>query len=133
MSKLYSRKITPAPMPTNIGVVELIDHYFSAYNSARLREICHLLSQEVMRHGVTVGLSLSGAMTPAGFGVSVLAPLVRNGFIDYIISTGPIFITTCTTAWDWIFMPVILLWMMSSCVKKAGSEFTTLFLIMMFF
>lgn len=88
MSKLYSRKITPAPMPTNIGVVELIDHYFSAYNSARLREICHLLSQEVMRHGVTVGLSLSGAMTPAGFGVSVLAPLVRNGFIDYIISTG---------------------------------------------
>jgi len=88
MSKLYSRKITPTPMPANIGVVELIDHYFSAYNSARLREICHLLSQEVMRHGVTVGLSLSGAMTPAGFGVSVLAPLVRNGFIDYIISTG---------------------------------------------
>jgi len=88
MSKLYSRKITPAPMPANIGVVELIDRYFSAYNSARLREICHLLSQEVMRHGVTVGLSLSGAMTPAGFGVSVLAPLVQNGFIDYIISTG---------------------------------------------
>jgi len=88
MSKLYSHKITPAPMPANIGIVELIDRYFSAYNSARLREICHLLSQEVMRHGVTVGLSLSGAMTPAGFGVSVLAPLVRNGFIDYIISTG---------------------------------------------
>jgi deoxyhypusine synthase len=35
-----------------------------------------------------VGLSLSGAMTPAGFGVSALAPLIRNGFIDYIISTG---------------------------------------------
>ncbi len=88
MSKLYSRQITPTPMPANIGVVDLIDNYFSAYNSARLREICQLLSREVMREGVTVGLSLSGAMTPAGFGISVLAPLVRHGFIDYIISTG---------------------------------------------
>jgi deoxyhypusine synthase len=88
MSKLLSRKIAPAPMPAEISVVDLIDGYFTAYNSARLREICHLLSQEVMREGVTVGMSLSGAMTPAGFGVSVLAPLMRHGFVDWIISTG---------------------------------------------
>jgi deoxyhypusine synthase len=88
MSKLLSRKIAPAPMPAEISVVDLIDGYFTAYNSARLREICHLLSQEVMRDGVTVGMSLSGAMTPAGFGVSVLAPLIRHGFVDWIISTG---------------------------------------------
>ncbi len=88
MSKLLSRKIAPSPMPAEISVVDLIDGYFTAYNSARLREICHLLTQEVMQEGVTVGLSLSGAMTPAGFGVSVLAPLMRNGFVDWIISTG---------------------------------------------
>jgi deoxyhypusine synthase len=88
MSKLLSRKIAPAPMPAEISVVDLIDGYFTAYNSARLREICHLLSREVMQAGVTVGLSLSGAMTPAGLGVSVLSPLIRQGFIDYIISTG---------------------------------------------
>ncbi len=88
MSKLLSRKIAPAPMPAEISVVDLIDGYFTAYNSARLREICHLLTQEVMRDGVTVGMSLSGAMTPAGFGVSVLAPLMRHGFVDWIISTG---------------------------------------------
>ncbi|HEY9639722.1 MAG TPA: deoxyhypusine synthase [Coleofasciculaceae cyanobacterium] len=88
MSKLLSRKIAPIPMPAEISVVDLIDGYFTAYNSARLREICHLLSQEVMRDGVTVGMSLSGAMTPAGFGVSVLAPLMRHGFVDWIISTG---------------------------------------------
>ncbi|MEB3338606.1 MAG: deoxyhypusine synthase, partial [Leptolyngbyaceae bacterium] len=88
MPKLLSHKIAPAPMPAEISVVDLIDGYFTAYNSARLREICHLLSQEVMQEGVTVGLSLSGAMTPAGFGVSVLSPLIRNGFIDWIISTG---------------------------------------------
>lgn len=88
MSSLRSRKIAPAPIPTNINITDLIDGYFTAYNSARLREICHLLSREVMQEGVTVALSLSGAMTPAGYGVSVLAPLVRAGFIDWIISTG---------------------------------------------
>ena len=88
MSKLLSRKIAPSPMPAEISVVDLIDGYFTAYNSARLREICHLLAREVMREGVTVGVSLSGAMTPAGLGTSVLAPLMRNGFIDWMISTG---------------------------------------------
>ncbi|NJP11868.1 MAG: deoxyhypusine synthase [Leptolyngbyaceae cyanobacterium RU_5_1] len=88
MSQLLSRKIAPSPMPTEISVVDLIDGYFTAYNSARLREICHLLTREVMQDGVTVALSLSGAMTPAGFGVSVLAPLIRSGFVDWMISTG---------------------------------------------
>jgi deoxyhypusine synthase len=88
MSKVLSRKIAPAPMPAEISVVDLIDGYFTAYNSARLREICQLLSRDVMQEGVTVGVSLSGAMTPAGFGVSVLSPLMQNGFIDWIISTG---------------------------------------------
>ncbi|PPS40651.1 deoxyhypusine synthase [Chroococcidiopsis sp. TS-821] len=83
-----SKKITPVPIPSDIGVVELIDNYFTAYNSARLREICQLLSREILREGVTVGMSISGAMTPAGFGVSALAPLIRHGFIDWMISTG---------------------------------------------
>lgn len=88
MSPNFGLKIAPTPMSEQINIVDLIDSYFTAYNSARLREICHLLQQKVLREGVTVGLSLSGAMTPAGFGVSTLAPLIRHGFIDYIISTG---------------------------------------------
>ncbi|MDZ7961510.1 MAG: deoxyhypusine synthase [Aulosira sp. DedQUE10] len=88
MSKQLGQKIAPIPMSADIGVVDLIDNYFTAYNSARLREICQLLSRDVLTDGVTVGVSLSGAMTPAGFGVSILAPLIRNGFIDWMISTG---------------------------------------------
>ncbi len=88
MAKNRGKKIAPTPMPTNIGVVDLIDNYFTAYNSARLREICQLLRSDVLTAGVTVGVSLSGAMTPAGFGVSALAPLIRHGFIDWAISTG---------------------------------------------
>ncbi|ALF54923.1 deoxyhypusine synthase [Nostoc piscinale CENA21] len=88
MSKQRGQKIAPTPIPSNIGVVDLINNYFTAYNSARLREVCQLLSKDVFQDGVTVGVSLSGAMTPAGFGVSALAPLIRNGFIDWMISTG---------------------------------------------
>jgi deoxyhypusine synthase len=75
-------------MPQTISVVDLIDGYFTAYNSARLREICHLLVREILQPAVTVGVSLSGALTPAGFGTSILAPLIRAGYIDWIVSTG---------------------------------------------
>ncbi|WP_448514164.1 homospermidine biosynthesis protein [Parathermosynechococcus lividus] len=84
----FATPITPAPIPDNISLTDLIDNYFTAYNSGRLRELCHLLAQRVLQPEVTVGLSLSGAMTPTGLGISALAPLVRAGFIDYIISTG---------------------------------------------
>lgn len=88
MSQKRGRKIAPAPIPKDLSVVDLINNYFTAYNSARLREICQLLSKEVLLEGVTVGVSLSGAMTPAGMGVAALSPLIRNGFIDWMISTG---------------------------------------------
>ncbi len=37
--------------------------------------------------GATIGLSISGALTPAGLS-SVLVPLIEHGFVDYISSTG---------------------------------------------
>jgi deoxyhypusine synthase len=35
-----------------------------------------------------VGMSLTGAMTPAGLGMSTIIPLIEAGFIDWIVSTG---------------------------------------------
>src|SRR5881227_2217860 len=32
--------------------------------------------------------ALSGALTPAGLGMSCLVPLIEAGFIDWIVSTG---------------------------------------------
>jgi len=66
---------------------DLVDRHFNAYNAGRLWEICHLLKDKVLRPGVTVGVSLSGAMIPAGM-ASALIPLIENGFIDYMVSTG---------------------------------------------
>ena len=36
----------------------------------------------------TVGMSLTGAMTPAGIGMSCIVPLMEAGFVDWIVSTG---------------------------------------------
>lgn len=46
----FATPITPVPIPDNISLTELVDKYFTAYNSARLREICQLLSQRVFQH-----------------------------------------------------------------------------------
>ena len=37
---------------------------------------------------VTVGLTISGALTPTGLGYAAFVPLVEAGFVDWIVSTG---------------------------------------------
>src|SRR6185369_10619983 len=58
------------------------------YNAGRLREACRLYATKMLADDTTVGLSLSGALTPAGLGISCLVPLIEVGFIDWIVSTG---------------------------------------------
>lgn len=69
-------------------MADLIDESFLAYNAARLREACQLFTRKMLEPEVTVGLSLTGALTPAGLGISALIPLIKAGFVDWIISTG---------------------------------------------
>jgi deoxyhypusine synthase len=85
---LEGEAIDPQPVGENIKVSELVDSVFQAFNAARLREACHLFVARFLREDVTVGISLSGALTPAGLGVSCLIPLIENGFVDWIVSTG---------------------------------------------
>ena len=42
----------------------------------------------MLEDDVTVGMSLTGAMTPAGLGMSTIIPLMEAGFVDWIVSTG---------------------------------------------
>ncbi|HET6861854.1 MAG TPA: deoxyhypusine synthase [Pyrinomonadaceae bacterium] len=85
---LKGRRIDPAPITKQIEAADLIDESFLAYNAARLREACHLFTKKMLDPDVTVGLSLTGALTPAGLGISALIPLIKAGFVDWIISTG---------------------------------------------
>lgn len=85
---LSGKKIDPAPIHSKTTVAELVDEAFLAYNGARLREACRLFTKKMLEPEVTVGVSLTGALTPAGLGISSLIPLIKAGFIDWIISTG---------------------------------------------
>src|SRR3954470_14753344 len=85
---LGGRRIDPAPITSETKLVDLVDNAFIAYNAGRLREACWLFNQKMLEPDVTVGVIITGAMTPAGLGMSALIPLIRAGFIDWIISTG---------------------------------------------
>lgn len=85
---LTGRRIDPAPITSKTSLPDLVDEAFLAYNAARLREACQLFTTKMLEPEVTVGLSLTGALTPAGLGISALIPLIKAGFVDWIISTG---------------------------------------------
>jgi len=81
-------KIAPDPVSSGMTVEQMVDSAFLAYNAARLREGCRLFAERMLEPDVTVGLTLSGALTPAGLGRSCLIPLLKNGFVDWMVSTG---------------------------------------------
>lgn len=85
---LSGKKIDPRPIEKNIRIVDLVDKHFQAFNAARLREACHLFTQKMLEPDVTIGMSLTGALTPAGLGGSCVVPLIKAGFVDWIVSTG---------------------------------------------
>ena len=85
---LKGRRIDPSPITPNTSLPDLVDESFLAYNAARLREACQLFTQKMLEPEVTVGMSITGALTPAGLGISALIPLIQAGFVDWIISTG---------------------------------------------
>ena len=87
-SFLKGKPIRPEPIEAGASVADLVDKTFLAYNAARLREGCRLYVEKMLQEGVTVGMSLTGALTPAGLGRSCLIPLMKMGFVDWIVSTG---------------------------------------------
>ena len=82
------RKLDPRPIGAITTVVDLVDHHFYAYNAARLREAAQIFVEKILEPDVTVGLTLTGAITPTGLGTAALVPLIRAGFVDWIVSTG---------------------------------------------
>ncbi|MEJ7813372.1 MAG: deoxyhypusine synthase [Gemmatimonadaceae bacterium] len=85
---LKGQRIDPRRIDGTETVAELIEGTFLAYNAARLREAAQLLVTKMLAPDVTVGLTLTGALTPAGLGMAALIPLIEAGFVDWIISTG---------------------------------------------
>lgn len=86
---LCGRRILPQPITGKESLPDLIDRVFLAYNAARLQEGCRLFVEKMLADdSVTVGMSLAGALTPAGLGSSAVIPLIKAGFVDWIVATG---------------------------------------------
>ena len=81
-------RLDPRPIALGTKASRLIADTFQAYNAARLREGCELFTQKMLPRNGLVGASLTGALVPAGLGKSCLIPLIKAGFIDWIITTG---------------------------------------------
>jgi len=67
----------------------LIDNGFQAFNAGRLSEACQIYAEKMLapEHETTIGLTVAGAMTPAGLGGCVIE-LMERGLVDFVISTG---------------------------------------------
>jgi deoxyhypusine synthase len=85
---LRGGRINPPAITGKETAADLIDQAFLAYNGARLREGAKLLVERMLADDVTVALSVTGALTPAGLGMSAIIPLMEAGFVDWIVSTG---------------------------------------------
>ena len=85
---LAGQRILPKNLTGREKLSDIVDNVFLAYNSARLKEGCKLFVEKMLEPDVTIGMSISGALTPAGLGCSSIVPLIKAGFVDWIVSTG---------------------------------------------
>src|SRR3954454_607111 len=88
LRRISQRRIDPPALTGQTPLTTVIEEAFLSYNAGRLREACRLYATKMLADDATVGLALSGALTPAGLGMSCLVPLIEAGFIDWIVSTG---------------------------------------------
>src|SRR3954447_24005136 len=81
LHRISRHRIDPPAVAAGVSAADLMDAAFLSYNGGRLREACQLFARKMLAPDSTVGLALSGALTPAGLGISCLVPLVEAGFV----------------------------------------------------
>ena len=84
----FAKKIEPEGIRRGMKIDQLVDSCFTAFNARAFRDACRLFVQRILREKTTIGMSVSGALTPAGLGRSCLVPLIKGGYVDWLISTG---------------------------------------------
>jgi deoxyhypusine synthase len=88
VERVSGAAINPKAVTGRMSVADLVDTAFLAYNGRRLRDACRLFAEKMLADDTVVGISLTGALTPAGLGMSCIIPLIENGFVAWMVSTG---------------------------------------------
>ncbi len=84
---LSGKRVLPQPISAESTIASVIDN-MDAYNGGRLRAACQLMRDKYSQQDVTIGMSIAGALTPAGLGPSTIIPLMNHGFVDWMVATG---------------------------------------------
>src|SRR4051795_1822696 len=86
---LHGKQIRYYRPQGSADVRQLIDGGFQAFNAGRLSEACHIFADKMLapENDTTIGLTVAGALTPAGLGGCVIE-MIDPGLVDFIISTG---------------------------------------------
>jgi len=93
------KRIPHVTIKPDMDVSELIELYASAgYNARKLGEAAELF-YKMIDDNATICLTISGAMTPLGYG-GLIKELIERGFVDWIISTGANIYHEEHFAWD---------------------------------
>lgn len=70
-----------------MNIEQLVDVFASSgFNGRQLGEAAKLYAK-MIKEDATICLTVSGAMTPVGFG-GIIKTLIQKGFVDWIVTTG---------------------------------------------
>lgn len=85
--EFHGRDIPHIRLEPGMGIGDLVDVFEgSGFNGRKLGEAAKLYAQ-MIQEDATICLTVSGAMTPVGFG-GIIKTLIERGFVDWIITTG---------------------------------------------
>lgn len=85
--KFHGKDIPHIKLDPDMTIEDLINVFESSgYNGRKLGEAAKLYAK-MIKENVTICLTVSGAMTPVGFG-GIIKTLIERGFVDWIITTG---------------------------------------------
>lgn len=80
--------LNPQPLKKGMTVDQVIENSLFSFNAGTFRKACELFVKHIVKKDVRIGVSLAGALVPAGIGRSCLIPLLKAGVVDWIVSTG---------------------------------------------
>ena len=85
--KFHGKDIPHIKLDPKMTIEDLVDVFASSgYNGRQLGDAAKMYAK-MIRDGATICLTISGAMTPVGFG-GIVKSLIEKGFVDWIVTTG---------------------------------------------
>jgi deoxyhypusine synthase len=82
-----TRTVSPPAITGQERPEELLQNAFPAFVGRQIRTAWQLMARSI-EEDATVFATLSGAMTPAGLHQSCIVPMIQNGLIDVLTTTG---------------------------------------------